>query len=184
MKRLSFIVCLLIGISAYSISDTLHIYPSKYYGKGEPLQTVILEAYGLDTIYKGTKFRFQEKFELEEYSCTFTVLSFSPELYPDYTTIVVLIEHTEYGFICANDLAFHYELEGTMEETQNCWIYDWDDDGDLDILMMSFLTDYELPMEDAPNITGLDGSLLVFENGKFNYHYLPNDIPVSFGIIE
>ena len=63
-----------------------------------------------------------------------------------------------------------------MEETVNSWVYDIDKDGDLDIMKIIDLIDYELPIEDAPNISAVEGFLWRNLGSKFQYEYLSKEL--------
>jgi hypothetical protein len=72
-------------------------------------------------------------------------------------------------FIFDADVAFYFSLEHTMAETLNTWVTDVNGDKVLDVAIMKYTHDFELPNKYAPNITGEEKHIYFFRNGKFEF---------------
>lgn len=71
------------------------------------------------------------------------------------------------------EIACYTYLEGTMEQTVNTWITDINGDGHLDLATRKYIRDFEMPTDDAPNITGEEKYTHVFQKWRFYYRTWP-----------
>src|SRR5688572_24368792 len=79
-------------------------------------------------------------------------------------------------FIFHIEVASWTAIENTMEQTLNSWILDVNGDGVLDVATKKYLEDFELPTEDAPNISGEEKYIHVFQKGAFEYRAWPVEL--------
>lgn len=177
--------------------DTLHVYPGKYLRKsgaphvnsglynGIEISTGLVDEYGLLNLYPADRYTVPEKFVVDTSSNT-TAYILTCEVNGEFTnSFVVLAVFNE-----NDELIFHYKiswytaLEDAFEETVNTWFFDRDEDGDLDIVLLNELIDYELPNEYADNISGVRKNFLRFSNGDYDFEDISKDSGSAFKIIR
>ena len=154
-------------------TDSLHVYPSKI-KKGEEIKLELVALTGIDTIYPNRRF-----FGYQSFKWSDSLTAFIVRLEDDYVhepTIILVLANESSEIQDVIELASYSQIPGTMEETVNSWVYDIDKDGDLDIMKIIDLIDYELPIEDAPNISAVEGFLWRNLGSKFQYEYLSKEL--------
>ncbi|MEO9531450.1 MAG: hypothetical protein ABJG68_14195 [Crocinitomicaceae bacterium] len=146
-------------------SDSFHIRPFDYLQsnplstekfkqfKGKPVPRSHSELTSLESALSPDKFFANEAIKIDSNHFAGMLVVQDKDVYR--SVVLILILNKKGKMISFFQAASWTHLEGTMEETQNAWIFDEDLDGDLDIVVMSDLVDYELPTEDAPNISGV-----------------------------
>ena len=188
MRILVFIVCLLtlpslkaqdklIEYFELTETDSFHIRPFNYFKVGpQPLNDfrdftgkVIPKGFdqlaSFDSLFHPINFFANEVIKLDSSNYAAITVVQQQDVYDSFVMILILNEAGELQtFFQAASWKY---LEGTMEETQNSWLFDEDGDGDLDICMMTDLLDFELPVEDAPNISGT--TALLYRNNKVDF---------------
>lgn len=91
-----------------------------------------------------------------------------------HRSVYMFVRNTKSGqLLLQMEVACYTYLEGTMEQTVNTWITDVNGDGYLDLATRKYIRDFELPTEDAPNITGEEKYTHVFQKWRFYYRTWP-----------
>lgn len=168
--------------------DTLHLYPSKYQIQpigiplnnpgmyaGFPITTDILSPYGLDTLYEAVRYTVPQKFvfDANQNYLGYVMCCETEEVEFSYLVLLVMSEEDE--LIFSYKVAHYLYLESAFEETKNSWLFDEDNDGDLDLAYKIDLIDYEPPNEFADNISGTTTGFLRFDRGKYTSEYLEDE---------
>lgn len=175
MKALVFILLLFVGLTVFgqnsfkdyfkfSDSDSVHIKPFDFLNdspqkiglgqnfKGRKIPKIHPQLSVIDSLFNPHKYFANNYYLIDSshYAAELVVES----IYLEESIVMLLILDLEVNITQFFEAAFWTHMDGTMEETKNTWLLDDDNDGDLDIIMLTDLIDYELHLEDAPNISG------------------------------
>jgi hypothetical protein len=161
--------------------DSLHACPSKI-AKGKELNSGLVANTGLDTIYPYSTFYGNQSFKWGDSLYAFIVRLEAEESEQPIVLLVLANKQSEIKHYF--EIASYATITGTMEETRNSWIYDLDKDGDLDIVIMDDLVDYELPIEGAPNISGVEGRVYRNTGTDFSYEYISKELYYQLMVIK
>lgn len=154
------------------IFDTLHVHINLktqnetikipcYFSK----ETVNEEYYPLLSFYLDRKKKFK----------AYLILS-GNELTLRKRVYLILLNLDRSKVINFHKIADYEHLEGAFKKWQNAWIADFNNDGYLDIGMYEKLIDFELPTEEAENISNDKAYLLIFKNNQFQHRKWNYDI--------
>lgn len=161
--------------------DSLHACPSKI-AKGKELNTDLVANTGLDTIYPYSTFYGNHSFKWGDSLYAFIARLETEET--EQAIILLVLANKESEIKHYFEIASYATIPGTMEQTRNSWIYDLDKDGDLDIVIMDDLVDYELPVEGAPNISGVEGRVYRNTGTDFTYEYIEKELYYQLMVIK
>jgi hypothetical protein len=176
--------------------DTLHIYPSRFEKKdfdtrkklsqykGYPIPKDVITQYGIDTLYPAKKYTFTNQFIIDTKSNTFGYI-ITCEGTSNYDSQIIFAVLNEAGnLIESHTVAYYTSIPATMNETQNAWIFDADKDGDLDLLLMNDLEDFEFPNEYADNITSVRIHYYSFQDGAYYFDSFNGELPIGLKAIR
>ncbi len=84
-----------------------------------------------------------------------------------------ILDMQEDSLVLDFEVAKYLYLPGTMRSVKNSWVMDTDGDGNMEILTIEQLEDFEMEADGAPNISGTKSFCHRLVNGKMEYQTLP-----------
>lgn len=183
------------GSGAFAQLDSIHVALSDYFNldNDEPAQPFaenyfslsfsFQQQVGLTDLYSPQKMYLLRELDMGTNGAKGALIALVNDS-PNDCAIIFVVYNQEFELIFHHLAAKYVRLEGTMEETSNSWIYDYDKDGDLDFIHMNSLIDYELSFEMAPNISGWDAFLYLNNQGIFEYDYPDQNTLKSIHLIK
>jgi len=171
-------------------TDSIHVYPSKYFYNGkirnqtgvydpiaDPIPPSLVSHYGLDTLYQKSVIGYCFSFYFDKQKSSLGIgIGVTDNKTKEFSVKLFHLDTQTDSIKDRIEIASHHEIPGTMKETRNAIIMDSDDDGDLDVNIMIDLTDYEELTPFADNISGVDGYTYAFRNDSLVYEYISRQV--------